>query len=172
MGDHWLPDLSGPTALGQLVSRAKESRDPIATQQLCSMIETFVAQTRQLGGHPSHGARATVVAAVPANPTSADHVALHLAEAVGNALGVTADDEVIVRHNPTARLRDTDPALRRDLAVSAGYEVTRPLEGATVVLVDDVILTGTTVGLIAELLTEAGASNIEVVVASRTRRQG
>jgi len=171
MGDHWQPDLSGPTPLGKLVTRAKDARDPDAVEELCTMIEDFVLQTRPLSGHPSLGTQASVVAAVPPNPSTAAHLAVHLAESVGNALGLTANEEIIVRHHTTARLRDTDPALRRGLAESAGYEVTRPLDGATVVLVDDVILTGTTVGLIAELLLEAGAANIEVVVASRTQRR-
>jgi len=172
MGEHWLPDLSGPTELGLLVTAAKDNDDPAATERLCLMIEQFVAGSRGLTGHPSLGTQATIVAAVPANPTTTDHLACHLAESVGQSLGVAADKEILVRHNSTARLRDTEPSRRGQMATDAGYEVTRPLEGATVVLVDDVIMTGTTVHHIAGLLFESGASRVEIVVASRTRRRG
>jgi len=171
MGEHWLPDLSGHTELGMLVTAAKDMADPTAIEQLCLMLGDFVAGVRDLTGHPSLGTQATILLAVPANPNKPDHLALHLADAAGQALDISPDNEVLVRHNATARLRDTAPSLRSQLAADAGYEVTRPLEGATVVLVDDVIMTGTTIGHIARLLFESGASRLEVVVASRTRRR-
>ena len=172
MGEHWQADLSGPTELGRIVAAAKDHNDPAATEQLCLMIKRFAAGSLDLAAHPALGSHATVIAAVPSNPTTADHLVHHLAESVGASLGVAADREILVRRNSTARLRDTDPSQRSRLAADAGYEVTRPLEGAAVVLVDDVIMTGTTVGHVSKLLFEAGASRVDVVIASRTRRRG
>jgi len=172
MGEHWSADLNELTELGRLVSLAKDQTDLPAVSEVCRLIGEFVNDRRPLSGHPSESADAVLVAAVPANPVVHDHLALHLAEAVASALGKRLDPELIIRRNPTIRLRDTDPARRRATAALAGYEVTRPVEGATVILVDDVIMTGTTVGFIAEMLFATGAGRVEVVVASRTRRQG
>lgn len=171
MGEHWSADLSKSTELGRLVSLAKDHNDAPAVAEICRRIGEFAAGRRPLAGHPSESADAVFVAAVPPNPAVHDHLAVHLAAAVSSALGQGLDPELITRRNPTVRLRDTDPAHRRVTAALAGYEVTRPLEGATVVLVDDVILTGTTVTFISELLFAAGAGRVEVVVASRTRRR-
>ena len=52
---------------------------------------------------------------------------------------------------------------------SAGYVVTGDVAGRSVVLVDDVVLTGTTLGFLAELLVDAGALEVIAVVVCRTR---
>ncbi len=171
MGEHWLPDISGLSELGLLVNLAKDHDDAVAAARLCRLLGDFACSRRSLVGHPRRGAGPVLVAAVPPNPAVHDHLSPRLAEAVAEALGRRFDHDLIVRHHPTARLRDTEPSRRRSTAALAGYDVTRPVEGATVILVDDVIMTGTTVGLIAELLAEAGAGRVEVVVASRTRRR-
>ena len=51
-----------------------------------------------------------------------------------------------------------------------GYEVCEPVAGCHVVLVDDVILTGVTLGMVAACLQEAGAASVTAAVAARTRR--
>jgi len=171
MGEHWSADLSRPTKLGTTVSLAKDQNDHSARSRLCQLLGEFACSQRPLAGHPCESPDAVLVVAVPPNPTVHDHLATHLAEAVASALGHHLDPELIIRHYPTARQRDTDPAHRRATAESAGYEVTRPLGGATVILVDDVIMTGTTVALVSEMLFAAGAGRVEVVIASQTRRR-
>lgn len=172
MGEHWLEDLSALSRLGRLVSRAKDQDEVQASEIVCRLLGEFVSSIPRLAGHPSQSGNAMVVAAVPSSPTSTDHLATLLGEAVAESLDQHLDRELIARHHQTARLRDTEPSKRRIIAERAGYEVTRPLNEASVLLVDDVIMTGTTVGLIAELLVEAGAASVDVVVASRTVRRG
>jgi len=171
MGEHWLDNLDDLTDLGRLVNQAKDHDDDAACERLCRLIGEFVVGRPGLNSHPSRSGDAVIVAAVPPNPLVRDHLAPHLATAVATALGHHHDSDLIIRRHPTARLRDTEPSRRRATASLAGYEVTRPLEGATVILVDDVIMTGTTVGFIVEILVKAGAGRTEVVVASRTRRR-
>ncbi len=171
MGDHWTDDLSELTELGRLITLAKDRDNAEACEIIGRLIGEFVVGRHRLARHPSKSANATVVASVPPNPTILNHLPGRLAESVAEALGQRLDPELITRSNHTVRLRDTDPSERRNVAEHAGYNVTRPLDGASVVLVDDVIMTGTTVEYITELLLAAGAGSVDVVVASRTVRR-
>ncbi len=170
MGEHWLPDLCDLSELGRLVTLAKDHEDGAAADRLCRLLGEFALTRHPLVRDPWRWSNAAPVVAVPPNPVVRDHLSVRLAEAVASALGRQIDHYLIVRHHPTVRLRDTEPSRRRATVALAGYEVTRSLQGATVILVDDVIMTGTTIGFIAELLAGAGAARVEVVVASRTRR--
>ncbi len=171
MGAHWLPDLSDLSAIGHLVNRAKDLADADAADELCEMLGEFARHEPLLAGHPSRSGDATIVVPVPPNPTARDHLAPRLATAVATALDLPVDHELAIRRHPTRRLRDTEVSQRQVTAERAGYEVTRPMEGANVVLVDDVVMTGTTLGHLAEILTRAGAARIDAVVATRTTRR-
>ena len=76
----------------------------------------------------------------------------------------------LTRGEATARLRDTPLQQRLAVVEAAGYEVKSPVGGHGIVLVDDVVLTGTTLRYLAQLLQEAGATRVTAVVAARTRR--
>ncbi|MEZ5168428.1 MAG: phosphoribosyltransferase family protein, partial [Acidimicrobiales bacterium] len=93
-----------------------------------------------------------------------------LARAVADAVDRPCAPLLERRHR-TALLRDTAPEDRVALVAAAGYRVTGSVDGASVVLVDDVVLTGTTLEHLASLLVAAGARGVDAVVACRTRRR-
>ncbi len=163
MGDHWSPDGQRRTELGDLVARAKEDGDHEAVHHLVARIGEWAAAA----GWPAR----VVVTAVAPNPSRDDGLAAALAAGVAAAIGAECAPEAVQRRNATARLRDTDPADRPRLAAEAGYEVTADVAGRDVVIVDDVVLTGTTLRHIAGLMRAAGAASVVGLAASRTQRR-
>lgn len=160
MGSYWRDDSDLRSPLGTLVSEAKDLGNPVALERLCHQLSEFVAGL-------DLGERMLVVA-VPPGPRRNAHPVPALAEAVAAGLGAPLAD-VLDRAHGATRLRDT-PVDRRPMVVAAaGYVVTGDVADRPVVLVDDVILTGTTLGFLAELLVGAGATEVSAVVACRTR---
>ncbi|MEM7140853.1 MAG: phosphoribosyltransferase family protein [Actinomycetota bacterium] len=164
MGDYWQADAASPTELGRLVAAAKDHGDEHALRQLEAQLSAFVLDLDV--------ALAPIVAAVPPGPGREAHPVPSLAACVAEALDVDAVGAVLTRAHETPRLRDTPAERRRDVVIAAGYEVNADVRDRDVVLVDDVLLTGTTLRHLAELLTDAGASSVVGVVAARTRLAG
>ena len=154
MGDVWEPGEPRRTELGRLLAAEDHER-------LAGRLGEFAAD---------HLAAPALVAAVPSDPQRARPLPARLAAAVAGAAGLAHEPDLVVRHRSTPRLRDTAPGDRPALVRAAHYGVSRPLDGDTVVLVDDVVLTGTTLAHLAELLVDAGAGSVIAVVAGRTRR--
>lgn len=163
MGDHWHPDGPERTPLGTLVARAKDGRERDAIVKLAGLVGPW-ASSLDLPDD-------AIVTAVAPNPQRDDHLAEELAVAVAAALESPLALDLVVRRYPTSRLRDTEPAQRPALAEAAGYLIDPAVAGRAVVLVDDVVLTETTISHIAGLLREAGASDVVGLVATRTRRR-
>lgn len=163
MGDHWHPDGLERTPVGILVARAKDGREPDAIVELAGLVARW-ATALDLPDN-------AVVTAVAPNPQRDDHLAEELAAAVAAVLESPLALDLVVRRHTTSRLRDTDPANRSALAEAAGYVINPAVAGRSVVLVDDVVLTETTISHIAGLLREAGASDVVGLVATRTRRR-
>jgi predicted amidophosphoribosyltransferase len=160
MGSYWSDGSDQRSPLGTLVSEAKDLGNPVALERLRRQLSEFVAAL-DLGADP-------LVLAVPPGPHRDAHPVPALASSVASALGVAPGD-VLDRAHDAPRLRGTPMEGRRRAVEAAGYVVTGDVAGRSVVLVDDVILTGTTLGFLAELLRDAGAAEINAVVACRTR---
>ena len=163
MGPYWRDGVDRPTPLGAVLAAAKHDQDEDALHELTCLLGTF-AVGLTLGPDP-------LVVAVPPGPDRRAHPVPALAQAVAQRLGAELGD-VLRRENVTPRLRDTPEEKRRDVVEAAGYAVNGDVDGRSVVLIDDVVLTGTTLGYLAELLDAAGAREINAVVACRTRRAG
>ena len=95
-----------------------------------------------------------------------DH-ARALAEAIAAPLGMSVGDE-LVRVKPTPPQANL-PRTRRIENVRGAFEVRRPwgLQGASILLVDDVCTTGATVGEAAKALLAAGAEHVLVAVIAK-----
>ena len=154
MGDVWEHDEARRTDLGRLLEAGDHA-------VVAGRLGEFAV---------GHVAGPAVVVAVPPDPTRARPLPALLAAAVARSVGLALEPGLLVRHGSTPPLRDAAPPDRPALALAAGYEVTRPLDGDTVVLVDDVVLTGTTVSHVARRLADAGAGQVIGLVAGRTRR--
>lgn len=161
MGEYWLPGGAAITPLGRRVAAAKDGGDVGALAELAAGMAEWAAT---LSLPPA----ATVVPLPPA-PDRHPHPVAVLATAVAEATGTLLLDAV-ARHNGTGRLRDAPLEGRGALVAAAGYEVVAPVADVAVVLVDDVVLTGTTLAHVAGLLRDAGATEVVAVVAARTRR--
>ena len=85
--------------------------------------------------------------------------------------GVPILPRVLVRTRPTLPQTDLDPAARR-ANVRDAFRVPRPaaVQGRRVLLVDDVLTTGATVGAAARALRAAGATAVGVLTLARVLR--
>ena len=97
----------------------------------------------------------------------------HLAELLAASLAAAGAGEyrphLLAKSNPTPRMRHVDPERRVEVAASAGYRAREPVAGRHIVVVDDVVLTGTTLNTVATCLLDAGAASVTAAVAARTR---
>lgn len=159
-GQYW-DDRGERSTVGDLVARAKDHGDGQAALELAHLVGEW-AGALTLPDDP-------IVTAVPPNPAKPDHLAATLAAGVATALEVPLVLDLIERRFATDRLRDTPIAARPAMADAAGYVVDPVAIGRNVVLVDDVVLTGTTLGHLAQLLRAAGAASITLFVAAQTR---
>jgi len=159
-GEYWNDD-GERSDIGALVSAAKDDDDPRAAIELARRVGEW-ATTLEIPRDP-------IVTAVPPNPAKPDHLAATLAAAVATALGTPLVLDLIARRFATDRLRDTPIADRPAMADAAGYVVDDVALGRNVVLLDDVVLTGTTVDHLAHRLRGAGAASVTVLVGARTR---
>ena len=170
MGDYWREDNDLLTPLGELIAAAKDHRSGSAVITLQQQLSDFARDIESSGtGLTRDTARNLLVVPVPVGPGGNRPLVSALAKAVASALGATLS-EVLTRRNATARLRDTPPWQRLAVVQAAGYEITSAVAGRAVVLVDDVVLSGTTLRYLARLLHDVGATRVEAVVAARTRR--
>lgn len=174
LDDYWTAPRAGPanevptrTEVGELVHRAKDSSDEAAAVELGRSLAWLVRRSL-----PSAGP-VPLVAGVPSHPTPVVDLPAVLAAALAAAGIGEHRPGLLVRQHGTQKLRDlgADAAQRLDTVAAAGYEVTEPVAGRAVVLVDDVILTGATLRFIAAKLQTAGAGPLTAVAAAQTRRR-
>ena len=169
LGDYWQPDRDERTEIGLLIHRAKDQGDPGAARELA---ERFASLARVLP--VATGGVQRLVAPVPSLPAPAgDGDRPHLAELLAASLAAAGVGEyrpgILVKSSGTPRLRHVDPERRADVVSSAGYRVGEPVGGRHAVVVDDVVLTGTTLRAVVACLRDAGATSVTAAVAARTR---
>lgn len=156
------------TEVGDLVRQAKDSGDEAAAAELGRRLARLVGQSL-----PPQAGLVPLVVGVPSHPPSAVDLPAVLAEALAAAGIGEHRPGLLVRRHRTQKLRDFGPdaAQRLDAVAAAGYEVAEPVTDRAVVLVDDVVLTGTTLWFIAAKLQAAGARSVTATAAARTRRR-
>lgn len=163
LGTIWHADRSERTPLGRLVEAAKDRDDDAAVALLAAEMQAWV-DTGGVTIDPG-----AVVVGIPASPDRPNRLVPAVARALAGAAGAVYDDAV-VRHTATGRLRELPPGERPAMVAAADYEVIGGVDGRPVVLVDDVILSGTTLGHVAGLLRDAGADSVHLVAVARSRR--
>ena len=161
MGSVWFPDRRERTRLGRLVEAAKDRGDDAAVALVANEAHDW-ALGREA---PSD----VVVVPVPPSPDRPNRLVPAVAEAIGRAWSCPVV-AAIERHAATPRLRDLDPAERPAAALAADYRLTGSITAGEVVLVDDVILTGTTLEHLGAVLRAGGAATVSAAVVARARR--
>ena len=169
LGDYWQPDRDERTGIGELVHRAKDKRDPEAASELAERFASLATALPEAdGGLPR------LVVPVPSGPVPAGNgdrpdLAKMLALALAAAGAGECRPSLVVKSNPTPRMRHLEPERRADVVASAGYRAGEPVAGRHILVVDDVVLTGTTLNAVAACLRDAGAASVTAAVAARTR---
>ena len=146
-----------------ILEAAKDRDDSTARARIVDEVHAWVADGR-LKVDPD-----AIVIGIPSSPDRPNLLVSAVARAVATATGSVSVDAV-VRHRVTGRLRDLDPTERPATVLAANYEVVEEVEGRHVVLVDDVVLSGTTLSHVADLLLAAGAASVRSVAIARSRR--
>lgn len=83
----------------------------------------------------------------------------YLARRVGNAWDIPVETEILLKVRKTGSQKKLDAARRRKNLEKA-FSVTEPLNGLTVLLIDDVFTTGSTIDAAAAVLRAAGAEKV------------
>lgn len=95
--------------------------------------------------------------------------ALLIARELGRQQKVTVDPSLLIRLLPTvAQVGLSAPARQKNLC--GAFALTRRLSGERVLLVDDVMTTGTTARICATTLLSGGAGEVAIAVLARARR--
>ena len=92
-----------------------------------------------------------------------------IARLISRKFGLTFDDRSLIRIKPTERHRAGMDANDRIQSVERAFEVvnSKPIRGASVLLVDDVYTTGSTICAATLSLTEAGVRQVNVLTIAR-----
>ena len=172
MGPYWCDDDPLPTPLGELIAAAKDHHSAAAVTELREQLSDFAQNLdAPSGAAVAETPRGTLVVPVPNGNGSNRLLVPALASAVADATGATVR-EALTRRETTTRMRDAPLQQRLAVVQAAGYEIEGQVAGHGVVLVDDVVMTGTTLRYLARLLRDAGATKVIAVVAAQTRRAG
>jgi len=92
-----------------------------------------------------------------------------LAQALGRQVGLPVADRLVVRARHTRFQTELSPAARkRNVQGAFRLRQADRVQGARIVLVDDVLTSGATCGELAKLLKQAGASAVWAAVLART----
>ena len=171
LGDYWRPDRDERTGIGELVHRAKDQADTEAATELAERFALLASVLPEAdGGLPC------LVVPIPSSPAAdPGDDRLHLADLLAASLAAAGAGEyrpgLVAKTNPTPRLRHVDPERRAEVAAAAGYRARKSVAGRHIVVVDDVVLTGTTLNTAAACLRDAGAASVTAAVAARTRHR-
>ncbi len=169
LADYWRPDCDERTDVGRLVHRAKDHDDPGAVGELA---DRFAGLAEALAETPDGSDRLVVPVppTLPVPDTTGGLLVDVLARSLAEAGAGEYRCDLVVRTAATPRLRHVAPKQRTEIAAAAGYRASGEVAGRHVVVVDDVILTGATLGAVAACLRDAGAASVTAAVAARTRR--
>ncbi len=126
---------------------------------------------RQIAGHPAFR-QVDALVPVPLHPARLRERGFNQSELIAHplaeAMGVEVESEFLRRVRATKSQTNLSPEERR-ANVAGAFRVPRPqdVKGKALVLVDDVIVTGSTINACAEALIEAGARRVLAAALAR-----
>lgn len=114
--------------------------------------------------------RADAVLGVPANPPKDPHnLPELLADRLGTSLGIASGRGILIKEQPTVELKNL-PDPDKLAALDGKYRVARDLRSKSIILVDDLVYSGTTLSFLGQLLKDYGAGRVIGLAATKTRR--
>ena len=157
----------GFTELRDLVHAAKTyGPRPGDSRKAEKLAELFADR---MSKHPAI-ARSDAIVSVPANPPKKPHnLPEVMASALSEATGVPFERTSILKLRPTPEIKNL-PNEEKLQALVGAYEVSTNLAGKSVVLVDDILYSGTTLGVIGDLLRAAPVTQVIGATATKTLR--
>jgi len=152
--------------LSKAVHALKYRRSPLLSRSLGAQLAEAVRQEWQPAGR-------ALIAAVPLYPTRLRqrgfNQALLLARQVGRRLGWPVISDLLQKPVATP-LQQELGARQRRANLRGAIVASRELAGESVLLVDDVMTTGTTSRVCSEVLLAAGAGEVRIAVIARAER--
>ncbi|MCZ7531714.1 MAG: hypothetical protein M5U31_16110 [Acidimicrobiia bacterium] len=164
---HWDPALGARSRIGDLVYRAKYHREPEARDRLAdemiSGVQSLVDLTR------SAVRRGQVVIGVPAVDGGDSALPTYLAARVADATEMRREPGLLVR---VAQRQKVKFAAHQDrnAVVTGAFVCSRAVPGTVVVVIDDLVQSGATLGEAARVLRAAGASRVIGFAATRVAK--
>ena len=94
-----------------------------------------------------------------------------IAKELGERWGMAVDQQLLRRTRPTPPLKGMNEAQRQRAVNGAFVTAAAPrIEGRTIILIDDVLTTGSTAAACAKALRKAGAGRVELISWARVVR--
>lgn len=151
--------------IGELLYRLKYRADNSVIEELTEAAASFFS---------TWGITPTVIVPVPPTRTYRTvQPVLALAEELGNQLGIAVDASIVRKKKRYAELKNVYDAEERRKMLEGAFDVNASsIQGARVLLVDDLYRSGATMNAIAEALLAAGAAEVYVLAFTQTRSRG
>lgn len=165
--------LKPRTDIGDLVYRAKTYKGRFGRPKLGVREVAEQLGDRMAGRFKRHPRinRADRILGIPANPPKEPHnLPEVLAERIGRACGIPVDSQLVLKTRRTSEMKNGVLDEARLDQIRGAYEITQNVEEESIVVVDDLLRSGTTLGVVAQALREAGASEVLGIVATKTLR--
>ena len=169
LDQHWNFDESDRTPTGHLVFRAKPYEGKPGERDAAHGLGSVMARGARVvsGKQPFRLDEAEVVLSVPAFPEKVPYnLPDILGDEVAEALGLDFVRRGLEKTKKTVSAKSSSPRQIRESNRNA-YQVNVDVRGRTVLVVDDLVSTGTTLSVIAELLRDAGAAKVGAFAATR-----
>ncbi len=142
----------GYTRCGNLEHKAKENQDTEARAQLVEVLANLCEI------HPVYR-RAVIIIPIPPNPSKTFHLPVELAKELAAKTGKRNGTALIRKVRETPKLQDL-PLAEKLTTLRGAIEITGDIEEKSVILLDDLYQSGSTMWTAAKLLKEKGASRV------------
>ena len=169
---HW--DVDHRTPLGELLHRAKtygtQLGDPHAADELAACLAWWAAHLAE-NVPVSKIEQVDVVCCVPDNPSKKPfNLPDRLAAPVAARLGVPYQRTLLRKRRPTHEVKYTTDKAKKIEELAGAFAVDGDVVGKSVLVVDDLVLSGATLETLGALLREAGASRVIALAATRATK--
>ena len=142
----------GYTTCGSLEHKAKETQDVDARGQLVEILANLCEI------HPMYRKVKTFIP-IPPNPSKKFHLPVELARELAEKTGKRDGAAMIRKVRETPKLQDL-PLAEKLKTLRGAIEITGDVEGKSVILIDDLYQSGSTMWTVAKLLKKKGARRV------------